>query len=266
MLANYHTHTTFCDGQNTAEETVLRAIDLGFCALGFSSHAYTYFDTSYCIKDTNEYISTIAALKEKYSGKIQIYLGVEEDAFSPANRADFDYIIGSCHYICVDGAYYPTDIDYDCLKKCLEVLKGDTLKFAEIYYKNFCSYISKRKPDIVGHFDLITKFDENDIQRFLCDERYWKIAEKYMGEAAKSDCIFEINTGAMAKGHRTLPYPHPRLLHILKKNDGKIILSSDSHSVDTLDYKFCEMREILRDIGFRYVYVLHDNTFKKDYL
>ena len=27
MLSNYHTHTTFCDGKNTAEEVVLSAIE-----------------------------------------------------------------------------------------------------------------------------------------------------------------------------------------------------------------------------------------------
>lgn len=266
MTANYHTHTTFCDGNNTAEEIVLRAIENKFCAIGFSGHAYTSYDLSYCVKDTKEYISAITALKEKYRDKIQIYLGVEEDAFSPVNRTDFDYIIGSCHYICADGVYYPIDTDYGCLKKCLEVFNGDTLKFAKTYYENFCSYILKRKPDIVGHFDLITKFEEKDIQRFLCDPKYWEIAEKHMAEAVKSDSIFEVNTGAMAKGLRTSQYPHDRLLHILKKHNGKVILSSDSHSADTLDYKFSEMRAMLRDIGFKYVYVLYDNTFKKDYI
>ena len=38
LRANYHTHTTFCDGTSTAEEMVQQALDLGFVALGFSSH------------------------------------------------------------------------------------------------------------------------------------------------------------------------------------------------------------------------------------
>ena len=32
MLTNYHTHTTFCDGQSTVEEVVLTAIEKGFDA------------------------------------------------------------------------------------------------------------------------------------------------------------------------------------------------------------------------------------------
>ena len=38
LKANYHTHTTFCDGDNTAEQMVQRALDLQFDHLGFSGH------------------------------------------------------------------------------------------------------------------------------------------------------------------------------------------------------------------------------------
>ena len=35
LKANYHTHTVFCDGDNTAQEMVDRALELGFEHLGF---------------------------------------------------------------------------------------------------------------------------------------------------------------------------------------------------------------------------------------
>ena len=92
ILANYHTHSTFCDGKNTPEEIVLAAIDRGFSAIGFSSHGYTPFDLRYCMKDTDGYLREIRRLKDVYKQKIQIYLGLEEDAHAPANRADFEYI------------------------------------------------------------------------------------------------------------------------------------------------------------------------------
>ena len=81
MLSNFHTHTSFCDGENTPEEVVLSAIEKGFSSIGFSSHGYTEFDLRYCLKDTKGYITEINRLKEKYRNKIEIYLGVEEDAF-----------------------------------------------------------------------------------------------------------------------------------------------------------------------------------------
>ena len=263
MISNYHTHTTFCDGKNTPEEIVLYAIEKGCLSIGFSGHGHTPFDLRYCMKDTNGYIREISRLKDKYSEKIEIYCGAEEDAFSPVNRERYDYIIGSSHYFNINNNYYPIDSGYDYFKKCLEAFDYDIVKLSETYYRTFVSYINERKPDIVGHFDLITKFDEIDKQRFLNNSQYLKIAQKYIKKAAQADVIFEANTGAMSRGFRKTPYLAGNLLHILKTQGGKVILSSDCHSVETLNYYFDEMEYILRDIGFNYVYELCKGEFKK---
>ncbi len=266
MLANFHTHTVFCDGNNTAEEVVKSAIEKGFSAIGFSGHGYTEFDLRYCMKNTEGYIAEIKWLKEEYKNKIQIYLGIEEDAFCLVNRADFDYIIGSSHYFNIGDKYYPIDSNYDYFKECLRAYGGDIYTLANDYYNRFCDYINKRKPDIIGHFDLITKFDELDKSLFLMDKGYNEIAERYLKEALKADVLFEVNTGAISRGYRTTPYPNENLLYLLKKEGGRVILSSDSHSADTLDFAFVEAKKLLKDIGFQYVYTLYNNEFVKDYI
>lgn len=263
MLSNFHTHTTLCDGNNTAEEIVRYAIDKGFDAIGFSGHGYTDFDFTYCMKNMEEYASEIKRLKEKYKNKIQVYLGVEEDSYGPVEREKYDYIIGSSHYFFVNGKYYSIDHSFDCFKKCLELFNYDVITLSETYYKAFCEYILKRKPDIVGHFDLITKYDEIDVPRFLCNEEYLKVADKYMKEAIKSGSVFEVNTGAISRGYRKNPYPHENLLHILKKNESKLMLSSDSHAVETLDFYFNEARAILKEVGFKHIYSFYDNELKR---
>lgn len=260
-LFNLHTHSSFCDGKNTPEEIVLSAIDKGFSAIGFSGHGYTPYDLRYCMMDTEGYIAEIRRLKAKYKGVINVLLGIEEDAFAPIDRNKFDYIIGSSHYYLVDGKYYPIDSSYDYFKKCLEVFNYDTVRMAEVYYSNFCEYIQKRKPDIIGHFDLITKFDDLDASLFLENQEYCKVAEKYALKAAESDCIFEINTGAITRGFRSTPYPSPHLLHVLKKQNIKIMLSSDSHTVDTLDGVFAETVHYLYDMGFRVAYAPTEEGF-----
>ena len=262
-MYSYHIHSTFSDGKNTPEEIVLKSIEKGFVSVGFSDHGYTAYDLRYCMKDQTGYINEIKRLKEKYKNQIQIYLGVEEDAFNPLNRNDFDYIIGSCHYAFHNNNYYPIDSNYDYFKKCLEVFGNNHLAFAESYYSNFCEYINTRKPDIIGHFDLITKFDEMGEPLFLGDTDYIKISEKYIKEALKSGSIFEINTGAIARGLRTTVYPFENLLHILKNNNVPIILSSDSHNVDTLDFGFKDASKYLKDIGFEKITALVDNSFKQ---
>ncbi len=267
MLSNLHTHTTLCDGKNTPEEMVLAAIEKEFTSIGFSGHGYTDFDLSYCLKNMAGYLHTMRELQKQYRSKIEIYVGVEEDAgYLLPNRSDFDYIIGSSHYVSVNGSYYPIDSGSERLEKCIELFDGDPLKLADSYYRTFCEYIRTRKPDIVGHFDLITKYDEVDTPYFSGIPAYQELALYYLKEALKSDCFFEVNTGAIGRGYRTSPYPCAELLHVLKKNGGKLILSSDCHAADKLDCFFTETRAILRDIGFEYVYALSKGAFIKDHL
>ena len=266
MLTNYHNHSTFCDGKNTPEEVILSAIEKGFDAIGFSGHGPTPFDQRYCMKDPPAFRKAIWELKEKYRDKIQVYLGVEEDAYAPVNRSDYEYMVGSCHYCCKNGEYYPIDSGMDYFHKCLDLFDGDALAVAENYYSRFCEYIVRRKPDIVGHFDLVTKFEEMEPHDLFGNEAYRKMAEKYLLYALKSGSLFEVNTGAISRGYRTTPYPTPDLLCTLLKNDGKLILSADSHTKDTIDFHFKESRAMLKDIGFQCVYALYNGEFVKDYL
>ncbi len=261
MLTNFHTHTNLCDGQNTPEQVVQAAIEKGFSALGFSCHGYTSFDLRYCVNDTEAYIAEILRLKEAYQDKIRIYLGVEEEALSPIDRSRYEYMIGSLHYLPFGGEYLPIDGNPDYFAQCLAACDGDEMRLAEGYYSMFCDYILRRKPDIIGHFDLVTKFDEIGVSHYFANEQYTKLAQKYLQEAIKADCIFEVNTGAMARGYRTAPYPHEDLLHTLKKADAKLILSSDSHAAETLDFGMEEAKKLLREVGFRKLYTLCDEGF-----
>ena len=64
-LQNLHTHSTYCDGHDTPEETVLRAIELGFDTIGFSGHSHMYFSPLIGMtpEATEAYKQEIARLK-----------------------------------------------------------------------------------------------------------------------------------------------------------------------------------------------------------
>lgn len=263
ILSNLHTHTVFCDGESTADEIVKSAIEKGFSSIGFSGHGYMDFDHSYCMMDTESYKKEVLEAKEKYKNEIEVYLGVEEDANCPIDRAEFDYMIGSLHYVEKNGTRLTIDEHYEGFLKAFALFGNDPIKMAENYYTNFAMYILKRKPDIVGHFDLLTKFDEKFGPYFMGNKEYEKIAEDALLKALKSECIFEVNTGAISRGYRKTPYPAVNLLHILKKENAKIILTADSHHKDTIDCAFPETRELLKEIGFTHTYALYKNEFIK---
>lgn len=266
MLTNFHTHTNFCDGKNTPEEVVLAAIEKGFSTIGFSGHGYTPFDDRYCMADTPAYIAEIRRLKPLYADQIQILLGVEEDAHYPLDKSNYDYSIGSSHYFLLNGKYYPIDSGYDYFREWITAWDYNIPRLTENYYSHFCDYLRREKPTIIGHFDLITKFDEKYEHLFLENPEYNALAEKYTAIALESGSIFELNTGAISRGYRNTPYPAPNLLRLIKNAGSSVILSSDSHSVDTLDFGFADARLLLKDEGFQYVYSLTKDGIVKDWL
>ena len=263
MLSNLHTHTTFCDGQSTAEEMVQKAIEKGFVSLGFSGHAYTPFELTSCMKDEQGYINEINRLKKVYKGQIEIYLGTEEDAFALIDRSKYEYIIGSLHFLKIDGKILPIDIGNEYMQRCFEAFDKNAERMAECYYSTFTDYLMKRRPDVVGHFDLIKKYDEVSEPIFLGNKKHDEIAKSFLRTIASKGFLFEVNTGAIARGYRTLPYPSADLLHVLKAEGADITLTSDCHNADYLDCYFDETKHILYDIGFRETVMLCNNKFTK---
>ena len=253
MLANFHTHSTFSDGRQTPEEIVLSAIEKGFNAIGFSDHGNTPFDLRYCMTDLEGYIAEITRLKAKYADKIKIFLGIEEDILQPVDRSRFDYVISSSHYLLNDGVYSPYDSTYEYFTGA-ETHYENALEMAKHYYDTLCDYLEKNPTDIIGHFDLITKYEELHGSRFFNDEKYWEIAENAVRRALKTGGIFEVNTGTITRGFRTTPCPHDRLLKIIFENGGKVMLSSDSHHIDTLTAHFDKAKAILKAVGFTQAY------------
>ena len=263
MLSNLHTHTTFCDGSATAEDLVKEAISKGFVSLGFSAHAFASYGLSYCLKDEDGYIKEIKRLKERYKDDIEIYLGIEEDAFEPADRNKYEYLIGSMHYIEARGEYLPIDLGEDCVRKCLAAFDGSVEETSRAYYTALHRYVNQRRPDVVGHFDLITKYDELGEPYFLGNAAHDEIAKRFIAKVASEGHILEVNTGAIARGMRKTPYPAMNLLYEIKRAGGSLILNSDCHSLGMLDCRFEETKKMLYDVGFRELTVLCKNKFTK---
>ncbi len=240
ILRDLHCHTCYCDGKNTPEEMVQSAISKGMTSIGISGHGYTAFDTRYCmsLEATEEYKAEIRQLKERYKGRIEVLLGVELDALSEIDTSDFDYVIGSAHYVKCGGEYLPIDeAPEDFERICREHFGGDYYAFAEEYYRTV-SLLADRKIDIVGHIDLITKFNEGDRLFDTASMRYTAAARGAVDTLLPLCVPFEVNTGAISRGYRTEPYPQKPLADYIKKMGGTLILSSDSHASENLCFGF----------------------------
>ncbi len=240
ITADYHIHTTFSDGKNTPEEMVQRAIELGFKEIGFSDHSYTFFDESYCMpkEKIDEYIKAITDLKEKYSDKIKIYLGLEQDFYSLEKTDRYEYLIGSVHYVKMGDEYLPIDCSAEKFNYAVSTyFSGEPISFAEEYFKTVAKVIEKTNADIIGHIDLITKY--NDQKLFdEKDPRYIAAWKSAVDELLKYNKPFEINMGAISRGYKTLPYPSIDIVNYIKSKGGRLVLSSDAHSTCGIALQF----------------------------
>ncbi|MBR6769448.1 MAG: histidinol-phosphatase HisJ family protein [Clostridia bacterium] len=251
IKADFHVHTNFCDGKNTPEEMVQAAISLGMTSLGFSVHSYTEFDQSYCIKKEKvaAYIEEINRLKEKYSSKIRILCGIERDLYAETPEGCFDYTIGSLHYVKKNGVYYTVDESADRLRKAIdEAWQGSAVDFAKDYFAE-ASRLGETSPDIIGHLDLITKFDEIEPIFDITNPAYVAAAKKAVDALLPLGVPFEINTGAISRGYRKTPYPAPFLLAYILEKGGKVILSGDVHAASGLLCHFEEAEALARSLG-----------------
>ena len=236
QISNYHSHTCFCDGADTPEELVREAIRLGCPELGFSGHSHIPFDDCcMTLEGTERYKAEIRRLQKKYAGEIRLYLGVEQDYFGDLPTDDYEYVIGSVHYVYKDGRWLSVDESPESFCAHVESFYGgDYYAFAEDYYALVARIWEKTRCRIVGHFDLITKYNEDDRLFDTAHPRYRRAALAALDALADKALLFEINTGAISRGCRRTPYPAPWILEELQARGARLLLSSDCHRKEDL--------------------------------
>ncbi|MBQ6394844.1 MAG: histidinol-phosphatase [Atopobiaceae bacterium] len=260
LRANYHTHSTFCDGNNTAEEMLLSALDKGFEHLGFSGHMDSDIHMVW-----SDYVAEVERLKGVYGSRIDIILGVELDTlYDPACCPGAEYVIGSTHYIPMSDGYFSVDHTPQIIQDgCREHFGGDWYALARAYYETEAKAVENTKCDFIGHFDLVTRF--NDQLHFLdeLDPRYLDPALECMEYLASTGTPFEINCGAINRGRKAEPYPRPELLRALRGFGGEIFINSDAHDAPLVDGCFDVAISRAIDAGFTHVNIFAHDPFGK---
>lgn len=265
---NLHTHTVFGDGKNTPEEMVLGAIRAGCRSLGFSEHSPMPPDAdpdgwTMDAAREDEYRREVLRLREAYRDRLEIFLGLELDPDSPAPTLPYDYLIGSSHGVWKDGCYLSADADPESFVRGVrEHFGGDYYAFAAACFQREAAFVLRCGCQIVGHFDLVTKFNEGGRLFDESDPRYVRAALDALETAMERDVIFEINTGAISRGYRTLPYPSAFLLRAICEKGGRICITSDSHHADTITCSFPEAAALAESCGFHEAWVLTTDGFQ----
>lgn len=263
-IQNLHTHTHWCDGADSPEAILDAAIGKGFESVGFSGHSWMDFapEHSMSLSGTEKYKEEILRLKEEYAGRIGVFLGLEMEMYSPIVPEGYEYLIGSSHYFDFGGRKVGFDRSAKVVQQVIgDCFGGDGMKYAKEYYKNLARLPEYGDFDVIGHFDLITKHAENEDFFDTASDEYRDAAVTCAKALRGKIPYFEVNTGAIARGYRTTPYPDPFILKTMKELGFKAIISSDCHNRDALDCAFPLARRLLREAGFAQHHILTDAGF-----
>lgn len=254
LRANYHTHTTFCDGDDTAEDMVRRACELGFGHLGLSGHMDEEINM-----DWGAYTAEVARLRAAHAGTIDILCGVELDAlYDPACCPGAEYVIGSTHYVDVDVPFLRA-VDHSpevSQRLCDECFGGDWYALCRAYFELEAQVNDRLGCTFVGHFDLIARFNDQMRAFDETDPRYTTPALEAMGYLVSQGVPFEVNCGAYNRGRKAELYPRRNLLRALRDLGGEILISSDAHHASRLDGGFDVALARAIECGFTHVNVL----------
>lgn len=275
IMTNYHTHCYLDDGEGKPEEYVEEALRHGLRALGFSCHAPLPFPQDWVLSKANlpVYVREISALKKRFAGQIEIYLGLEVDYLpgmmgtsSPAISAlRLDFTVGSVHFMNIDSSDEQLTIDgppQDYQRLLEEGFGGDIKKMIREYYQLVREMVSEHAPDIIGHFDIIKK--NNPGGKYFDEEASWYRDEvmKTLENVAASGSIVEVNTGGLARGRTTSTYPPLWVLKECRKLGIPTNVNSDTHQPAHLTHHFAEAHELLREAGYREKLVLLEGKWQ----
>ena len=231
----------------------MAAIAAGLKVIGFSGHGCTAYDDCYCMSRANTaaYFTEIDRLREAYRGKITILRGIEQDFGSDEPTDAYDYVIGSVHATfapAVDGSddnfhgfdrsrFYYIDWTVDrILEAVRDDFAGDPYAFIEHYYETVGMLPEVIGCHIIGHFDLITKFNEKEP---WFDEAH----PRYRAAVCRTlDQIFASWQESRARG-------------------GQIMINSDSHAADTITCAFADALKLAQDCGFHQVKIITESGF-----
>lgn len=268
MTSGAHNHSTWCDGASTIEEMAEGALLAGYTDLGFSGHSPAPFDPN-CpgISDEDGYITDVRNMAQQYAGRLNIVCGVEQDAFAPVQREKYDYIISSVHYLknsaggirTIDGGPGNIPLLRD------EWYGGDELALAQAFFQESVDAVNRYKPEIVGHFDLILKYNK-DVPVF--DEEsaaYRNLALEYTDMLADAVLTYggvvEVNTGASGRGLRMVPYPAPYLLQHLAQRGVRVMINSDCHNAQFITRGYEQALSLVQSAGFKSIASLRNRKF-----
>ena len=253
----------------TLEEVVESAIRAGFSIYGLSEHAPRYraedlfpdesdLGVADLVRMFEDYVDAAVALRDRHADRIEILIGFETEVLPPEDwlekmrelrrsHPEFDYMVGSVHH--VGGA--SIDMHPKRTAKVAEEAGGRSV-LDRLYFDLVAEMVEKLRPEIVGHFDLIRKFDGAGASFGV---EIWKHIERALEVIRAAGAILDVNA-APARRKLGPVYPLPPLLKRAREMGIPVTLGDDSHGPGDVGVGLDACLRAIGEAGYRRVHYL----------
>jgi len=247
MPPDYHMHTPLCKhAEGHPREYAAKAIQLGLSEIGISDHSPMrehFDDWRMEWEEFPRYLEMVEEARSEYSF-LPIRLGLEVDYLEGgekwieelAKQADFDYLIGSVHYIAPGW-------DVDNPKHISRFTEGSVEDIWTLYWDIYEKMIRSQLFDFVGHPDLPKKFGHRpagDLRRFY---------EPVIQTLLDYKTPFEINTAGLRKDVREM-YPAKQFLELAHSAGVPLLINSDAHAPGEVGADFDKAIALAKEVGY----------------
>ena len=251
--ADLHTHTALCKhASGTPEEYLSAAQKAGLAYWGVSDHfpAPAGYDAEFRMApgDLPRYFEILRSLREAARGTSLHILAAAEFDYVPGRmdevfaaldplRPEFDYLIGSVHYV--------GDFAFDDPDKIAEWPRYGVDAVWDGYLTDLLAFVKLGGFNVMAHSDLPKKFGFRPSKPETVLRR---MTEIYECAAAKGICL-ELNTAGLRVAADEI-YPSAELLRAAFRAGMKITLGSDAHKPEHIAYAFDATAALARSIGW----------------
>jgi histidinol-phosphatase (PHP family) len=255
VLTDYHLHLRPDDtgeaGGYFSDQNVDRflaaAEEHGIDELGVSEHVYRFtqaleiWDHPYWAgqarDDLDAYVEFVRGTPLRLGIECDFVPGSEDRIANLLGR-DFDYVVGSIHFLGPQGAV--DDRRYDVWEKI-----GDPDELWSAYFRWQAELVRSGLFDIVSHPDLVKIWGEDRPQPQRDPRFHYEPLVEAISEAG---IAVEISTAGLRKPVGEI-YPSRALAEMCVEAGADFALSSDAHAPDQVGFGYDQALELLSDLG-----------------
>jgi histidinol-phosphatase (PHP family) len=244
--SDYHMHTVYSDGNAVVDAMARSAIDKGLTQITLTDHMPLPFDTRYAMSraKVEAYRRDIRQARTAYDGRLTITSGIEFEYVPRYHewihdiwKLGWGHCIISVHWLFADniaGLVNGTHGEFEAL---FQAANGDIKTLCRIYYGGIQMACRTGWFDIAGHLDVIKKHNAGAVFFDESDAWYRNLVMATLGVIKAQGMTMEINTAGI--NHPVgAPYPSPWIVKEAAGMGIPLVLSSDSHSPQTLGQYF----------------------------